>query len=172
MRLATRDDLGGSHYNQHRDGSGIAHVSRLRPMLNARPGYRWWMTGAGGWSLGADMDLIDWLEAIGVHYDVDDLHEGGLALLKPYATSQGEHDELFRHVIEELQVDRPGQGGRECADARADLTYFATPEGGAVFSTGSINWVASLSHEGFANPVARITDNVLKRFLDPEPLPP
>ncbi len=49
---------------------------------------------------------------------------------------------------------------------RADLTYFETPEGGAVFSTGSIDWTASLSHNGYDNNVARITGNVLQRFLD------
>ena len=41
--------------------------------------------------------------------------------------------------------------------------------GGAVFSTGSIAWVASLSHKGFDNNVSRIT-NVLRRFRDPTPL--
>jgi N,N-dimethylformamidase len=38
-----------------------------------------------------------------------------------------------------------------------------------VFSTGSIAWCGSLSHNGYANNVARITGNVLRRFLDPTP---
>jgi len=53
---------------------------------------------------------------------------------------------------------------------RAELVYFETGNGGAVFSTGSITWAASLSHESYENNVARITGNVLRRFLDPRPL--
>ena len=46
------------------------------------------------------------------------------------------------------------------------------PAGGAVFSTGSIAWCGSLSHNGYDNNVARITGNVLRRFLDPTPFRP
>jgi hypothetical protein len=45
----------------------------------------------------------------------------------------------------------------------ADMVYFETPNGGAVFSVGSINYVASLPvDEG----VSKITENVLRKFLD------
>jgi N,N-dimethylformamidase len=40
-----------------------------------------------------------------------------------------------------------------------------------VFSTGSIAWTGSLSHNGYANNVSAVTANVLRRFLEPEPLP-
>ncbi|MEM7253981.1 MAG: N,N-dimethylformamidase beta subunit family domain-containing protein [Pseudomonadota bacterium] len=53
---------------------------------------------------------------------------------------------------------------------RADMVLFETPRGGAVFSTGSITWIASLSHNDFNNNVSRVTENVLRRFLDPAPL--
>lgn len=52
---------------------------------------------------------------------------------------------------------------------RADLTFFEGPNGGAVFSTGSITWCASLAHDGFSNNISAITANVLRRFLDEEP---
>ena len=42
--------------------------------------------------------------------------------------------------------------------------------GGGVFTTGSISWCAALAQEGYDNNVARITGNVLRRFLDAEPL--
>ena len=48
---------------------------------------------------------------------------------------------------------------------RADMVYFETPNDGAVFSTGSINWCASLSHNSYDNNVSKITANVLRRFL-------
>ena len=52
---------------------------------------------------------------------------------------------------------------------RADLTFFETPKGGAVFSTGSITFCGSLPSDGFDNDVSRLLANVLDRFLDPEP---
>jgi N,N-dimethylformamidase len=47
---------------------------------------------------------------------------------------------------------------------RADMVYFETPGGGAVFSTGSITFCGSLSHNDYDNNISRIVDNVLRRF--------
>lgn len=52
----------------------------------------------------------------------------------------------------------------------ADMVFFEVPKGGAVFSVGSMAWVGALSHNGYNNDVARITENVLRRFLDKSPL--
>ena len=52
---------------------------------------------------------------------------------------------------------------------RADLTFFETPAGGAVFSTGSISYAGALSVNGYDNDVARLTANVLQRFVDQAP---
>jgi len=52
---------------------------------------------------------------------------------------------------------------------RADMVFFETLNGGAVFSTGSIAWTASLSWNGYHNTVSRITENVLRRFLSDAP---
>jgi N,N-dimethylformamidase len=49
--------------------------------------------------------------------------------------------------------------------------FFETPAGGAVFSVGSIAWYGALAHRGYDNDIARITTNVLRRFLDPAPFP-
>jgi N,N-dimethylformamidase len=48
---------------------------------------------------------------------------------------------------------------------RADMVYFECPNGGAVFSTGSVSWLSCLSHNGYENTVSRITANVMKRFV-------
>jgi N,N-dimethylformamidase len=48
---------------------------------------------------------------------------------------------------------------------RADMVYFETNNGGAVFSTGSITWCGSLSHNSYDNNVSRITENVLRHFI-------
>jgi N,N-dimethylformamidase len=54
---------------------------------------------------------------------------------------------------------------------RADMVFFETQAGGAVFSPGSIAWCGALPYNDYDNNVARITRNVLRRFLEPEPFP-
>ncbi len=63
----------------------------------------------------------------------------------------------------------PNLSGTQNENVRADMAFFEGPEGGAVFSISSIAWCGSLSHDGYANNVSRITENVLRRFLDPAP---
>ena len=47
-------------------------------------------------------------------------------------------------------------------DSGADMVYYETPSGGAVFSVGSMNWTMSLPVD---EACSRITANVLRRFL-------
>lgn len=68
---------------------------------------------------------------------------------------------------EELPALYRGFTGEESTIARADIVLTPTARGGAVFSVGSIAWCCSLSHNGYNNNVARITGNVLRRFLEP-----
>jgi N,N-dimethylformamidase len=53
---------------------------------------------------------------------------------------------------------------------RADIVFFETPGGGAVFSVGSISWFGALARNDYDNDVARITTTVLERFVDAAPL--
>jgi N,N-dimethylformamidase len=53
----------------------------------------------------------------------------------------------------------------------ADMVFFETAAGGAVFSVGSMTYVGSLPPADYANPLARLTTNVLQRFRDPAPFP-
>ena len=85
------------------------------------------------------------------------------------ATSQGGHTDIYLVVCEELLVTTPGLGGTENELVRADMVFYETPGGGAVWSSSSIAWAGSLSHNSYDNNVSRITHNVLKRFLDPQP---
>ena len=52
---------------------------------------------------------------------------------------------------------------------RSDIVFYETPNGGAVFSVGSISWFGALARNGYDNDIARLTANVLHRFGDPEP---
>ena len=46
------------------------------------------------------------------------------------------------------------------------MVFFTIPNGGAVWSTGSIAWATSLLWAGTDNSVSKVTQNVLDRFLD------
>jgi N,N-dimethylformamidase len=54
---------------------------------------------------------------------------------------------------------------------RSDITFFETPNGGAVFSVGSMNFIGALPVDGYGNTAARLVENVVRRFADPEPFP-
>jgi N,N-dimethylformamidase len=80
------------------------------------------------------------------------------------------HSNIYVLTPEEMLSNHPGTDGIENPKVRADMVFFETPNGGAVFSTGSIAWAGSLGTNGYDNNVARITGNVLRRFLSDEPL--
>ncbi len=86
------------------------------------------------------------------------------------ATSQGAHTDVYLVVCEEILVTIPGLGGTENELVRADMVFYETPHGGGVWSSGSIAWAGSLSHNDYDNNVSRLTQNVLNRFLDPKSL--
>jgi N,N-dimethylformamidase len=333
--LNDHPEVGGSLYDRHADGSGVAYTSRLRPIVNFRPGVTDAWIGAAGtapWQFNADLPLISWLDAKGIACDTvtdEDLDAEGLALVAPYKVIlTGSHPEYWskpmydalhgflarggrlmylggngfywrvafhptvpgimelrraedgiRDWVAEggeyyhaftgeyggmwcrmgrsihalagvgmagqgfdvstyyrraeasrdpryawvfagvdgdvigdfgtvgggaagLEVDRCDFGlgsprhtvvlassenlsdtyfpppeeinnassmmdARQNPNVRANMTLYATPSGGAVFSVGSITWIGSLSHKGFDNSVSRVTENVLRRFLDP-----
>jgi N,N-dimethylformamidase len=79
--------------------------------------------------------------------------------------SSGPHSEAYVLAIED-HLESP-RGSRLSSDPRirADMTLMPTKNGGAVFSTGSICWAGSLSHGQYDNNVSRVTENVLRRFL-------
>ena len=56
-------------------------------------------------------------------------------------------------------------------EIRVDIVFYETPNGGAVFSVGSMGFAASLCHNDYDNNVSRMTENVVTRFLDEAPFP-
>src|SRR5439155_13896999 len=144
-----------SNYAHHTDGSGIGYSSLLRPITNMRPK----ISTRNPWQFMEDTYIIDWLEVKGFAADIitdQDLHFEGAALLAPYkAVITGSHPEYY---------SQPMMDGLH--------TYLEYPNGGAVLSTGSIAWCASLSYNNYTNNVSRLTENVLRRFASDVPLPP
>jgi len=107
--------------------------------------------------------------AAGLELDIVDPRLGTPPHALVLARSEN-HSNVYLMTPEEIISTYPGLDGIEDPRVRADMVFFETPNGGAVFSTGSIAWAGSLGHNGYDNNVARITGNVLRRFLDPAPL--
>ena len=107
--------------------------------------------------------------AAGIELDRADAELGTPPNTLVLASSEG-HTDLYLLVVEEVGVNRPGLTGSEEEMVRADLVFFETTNGGAVFSTGSIAWCGSLSHDDYDNNVSRISDNVLRKFAQDGPL--
>jgi N,N-dimethylformamidase len=111
--------------------------------------------GLGGGAAGIELDRADPLLGTPPH---------ALVL----ASSEG-HSNVYVPTPEEILAMYPGLDGVEHPEVRADMLFFETPAGGAVWSTGSIAWSCALAYRSHDNNVARITGNVLRRFLDPTP---
>ncbi len=79
------------------------------------------------------------------------------------------HSNTYELVAEEVRIPHGATDASQNRDIHADLVFFETPDGGAVFSTGSIAYAGSLSWNGFDNNLARLTANVLRRFADATP---
>lgn len=110
----------------------------------------------GGGAAGAEIDRYD--PSLGAP-------PGALVL----ATS-GPLSDAYLLAAEDVYESIPGIGGTEQSRVRADIVLCPLPGGGGVFSVGSIAYTGSLSHNRYDNNVARLTGNVLKRFLHPEAL--
>jgi N,N-dimethylformamidase len=82
-----------------------------------------------------------------------------------------EHSVNYYVVNEDVFFPHPGMSGGEHPNVRADLVYFTTPNGGAVFSASSISWCGSLSWNDYDNNVSRMMNNVLTQFSKDEPVP-
>ena len=104
-------DYGLSTYNHHRDGSGVAYSSRLRPLLTWRPNFLSFNdeAGSGLRHLPADTHLTGWLDRMGVAFDVitdHDLDEKGVELLASYkVVLTGSHPEYHTEgTLDALQA--------------------------------------------------------------------
>ena len=106
--------------------------------------------------------------AAGLELDATDHSHGTPSHTLVLAISE-RHSDLYLMTPEDMDDPAPGLGGTEAEIIRAEMVFFETPNGGAVFSTGSIAWGGSLSHNNYDNDVSRITSNVVNRFLEDTP---
>lgn len=144
-------------------GQGLFEGSYYRRMPGADdPRTAWIMEGVEGEILG-DFGLSGG-GAAGFELDRADLVLGTPPNAVILARSE-QHQSHFVTVPEELLTHRATvTGEKPAALIRAEIVYFETRKGGAVFSTGSITFCGSLSHNGYANPISRMLENVVRRF--------
>ena len=108
--------------------------------------------------------------AAGIEIDRADVRLGTPPHALVVASSVGEHSDVYRVTLEDLEYNSPVASGTMSDRVRADMVFYETPNGGGVFAVGSITWCGALAHDGYENNVSRITDNVLRRFASSEPL--
>lgn len=76
------------------------------------------------------------------------------------------HIDTYVAVPEELLTHVSTLTGEDPEDLiRADMIYYETPAGGAVYSSSSITFCGSLPHNGFDNNISKLLLNVVNRFL-------
>ncbi len=80
------------------------------------------------------------------------------------AASVGHHEHILP-VVEDFNGVTLPMTTRENWNVRSEIIFAEMPNGGAIFSTGSIAWCGSLSHNNYQNNVSRMTENVLREFL-------
>ena len=106
----------------------------------------------------------------GLELDRYDLKLGTPPHAKIIASSGG-HTDNYVLSVEEILYAYPGMNGTQDYRIRADIVYFTAPNGGAVFSTGSIAFGQALPCKNFDNNVARLLGNVVDAFAKAGTLP-
>jgi N,N-dimethylformamidase len=146
-------------------GNGEGRPYARNPDLD--PAAAWVLDGIGEDELIGDLpSLAIGYGAAGFEIDRLDHALGSPDRTHLIATASGFSDS-YQLASEDVPISDSRQGGTVNDRVRADMTLLEYPGGGAVFSVGSIAWCACLSANGYENTVARVTGNVLRRFLQP-----
>jgi N,N-dimethylformamidase len=83
--------------------------------------------------------------------------------------SSKSHTDIYLMTPEDMLDPTPDMSGTQSDGIRADMVFFETRNGGAVFSTGSIAWAGAMAWNNYDNEVSRLMGNVLTRFNKVEP---
>ena len=144
---------GGTYYRLRPDAAGNARAAFIMAGVEAPEGIIGNHGSQGGGAAGEEIDRWD-----------PSLGSPPHALI--LASSERHRPGMLR-VKEEFHYTEPPDPADP--NVRADMVFFETPAGGAVFSTGSISFAGALATDDYDNDIARITGNVLARFSDPTP---
>ena len=142
---------GGTHYRV-KEGALDGRVAFILEGVDSSADIWGNFGNQGGGAAGEEIDR--WDEALGSPSHVVVL-----------ASSENHKPGMLRVKEELYSLPAPVNDSR----VRADMIFFETASGGAVFSTGSISYSGSLAHNDYDNEIAEITNNVLDRFLEEAP---
>jgi N,N-dimethylformamidase len=122
--------------------------------------------GVDGESIGDFPALVTRYGAAGMEFDRADERLGTPEHALVLARATGFSD-AYQVTVEEVPMMTPFCGGTQSPDCYSDIVFYETPKDGAVFSAPSISWSSALSHNGYENSVSRVTENVVRAFMDP-----
>jgi N,N-dimethylformamidase len=154
--------------------AGVGFVSQgfdcssyyVRTAAAENPRIAWAFSGVNDDKIG-DYGLL-YGGAAGIELDSANANLGTPAHALVIARSE-HHSNTYELAGEEILVPHGGTDALINSRIHADMVFFETNAGGAVFSTGSIAYAGSLCWNGFDNDVFRLTSNILNRFKDPTP---
>jgi len=115
--------------------------------------------------IGAGGSLVLNRGAAGFELDRAELALGTPAHAVVLASSARLSD-AYQPAVEEIMSPTPWDGGSANPRVRADMVFIELPQGGAVFSVGSITWTSTLSFDGYDSDTSRVTANVLRAFAN------
>ena len=101
--------------------------------------------------------------AAGLEIDRADYNLGTPSHVMILASSKS-HTDIYLMTPEDMLDPTPDMSGTQNDTIRADMVFFETAQGGAVFSTGSIAWAGAMAWKDYNNEVSRLMQNVLKQF--------
>lgn len=150
------------------NGQGVAY--KFEDQIVGSQPFAWLFEGLATDPKTGKIDSILGPEGFGGGASGDEIDRMDLALGTPtnavlLASSVG-HDDTFGLFNEEIMYPMINTTGTLTRKIRSDMVLFETSGGGMVFSVGSINWYSSLGWDGYENNVARLTWNVLRRFME------
>jgi len=108
-------------------------------------------------------NLIQQYGAAGYEFDRADPAVGTPVETLIVASATGFSDDA-QACCEEIMTADSQQSGSVNPNVRCDMTFVEYPNGGAVFSVGSIAWCGALSYNNYENNVSRLTRNVVTKF--------
>lgn len=138
----------------------------VNPDLDARAAFVFDGIDAPGGRFGDHASLVLGHGAAGFELDRADYVLGtpvGTLLLA--STRNSDFSDSYQHVVEEIMMSNSRQGATVNELVRADMVLVPYPQGGAVFSAGSISWCGGLSVDDYGSDVSTVTRNVLEAFL-------
>lgn len=142
-----------------------------RTRASYQPEWSWIFNGIDGDVVGDGPSLVLGHGAAGFEIDKADALNGTPPHAVILASTKGFTD-AYQAAIECFPQVNPWLGGSDPRSGiRSDILLMHGPEGGAVFSAGSIIWSATLSASDYDSDTSRITANVLDAFLGETPLP-